>query len=1170
MTVQTTGTPSRRPPYWRHAAVAAALYLVLGAVWILGSDALVEAVAPDMRWLSRLQSAKGVVYVVLTAAIAAWLLARADKAQRERDDAADDAASMLDAANVGLARVTLAGRFLWVNDHLADLLGRTPDELRTLDFQKVTHPDDLEIDLAQMQSLLDGKATRYKLQKRYLRPDGTTMTAMLAVTLVRDAAGVPRWFVSAVQDIGELKAVQDRLALAEQRLVDFIHALPDPVAVRDTQGRYLLANPATLALIGRSMREVIGQPVDALFSAKRAALVRDTDRRALEVGGLAPFKSVIRQGGSGSKRWLEVRISVLRDRTGHVAGLLSVSRDITELHEREMALEQSLAEQRELHLEAQRQRRALLSALEDADRSKQRLQAVVAALPDLVFLFDADGRFIEVWAADPSHLMMPREQLLGRRFDEMLPADLARRAMAHLCAVLDGGGLQSFEYTLALTAGERNFEMRMCLSGAGQVLAVARDVTAEHAARQALARTEQRMRLALEASGDGWWDWDLRTGEVEYSDGFHRLLRHPGDRFAAPFKFVDLLHPEDAAGVQAAVKATIETGAAYSRTYRLRCYDGEYRWFLARGGIYRGPDGRTARFSGVLSDQSERLRADERQRLAAAVFDHTQEGVVITDSQERIVSANPAITAMLGYREEDLVGHTPRLLASGQHPPEFFTAMWHSIAQHGHWQGEVVNCTRDGRQVPQLMSISAVRDDRQRVTHYVGVFNDITQLKQTEARLDFLAHHDALTTLPNRLLFSHRLEQALDNARRNAQKVAVLLLDLDHFKEVNDSWGHATGDAMLQKVAQRLRPRLRRTDTLARLGGDEFALVMTELRDASDAARLAVELQESLAEPWRTESGLELTAAASIGIALFPDHGDLPPDLLAHADAALYRAKADGRGVYRFYADEMTAAARSRLSLEARLKRALKEGQLTLQWQPQVDMAARRIVGAEAQVRWHDPSEGLIAPQAFMPVAEASGLIADLGTWVLGQACRQGRQWIEAGFAPPVVAVSLSARQFQLGDLVAQVEHELSTNALPPDCLQLQIPETMVTSRKGEVPTALVRLRALGVRLAIDDFGTGDSSLASLARAPVQQLNIDRSLTGSGRDNLGGMDVAAAAIAMGHSLGLTVLAKGVETTGQLERLSQKGCDRCQGSMTGPPVSAQALELLLRDQKSSAR
>ena len=561
-------------------------------------------------------------------------------------------------------------------------------------------------------------------------------------------------------------------------------------------------------------------------------------------------------------------------------------------------------------------------------------------------------------------------------------------------------------------------------------------------------------------------------------------------------------------------------------------------------------------------DITERKQAEERLRQAAAVFENTSEGIVITDADERILRVNRAFRELTGYTEEEVLGQTPRLLRSGRQDSAFYAAMWSDLQETGHWQGEVWNQRKDGRVYPGLLSISAVRDAAGVATHYVGVCADLSRIKASEERLDFLAHHDALTGLPNRLLFSVRLQHGIDIARRDGSLLALLALDLDRFKDVNDSYGHAAGDELLRQAAERLTRRLRGADTVTRLSGDEFAVLLEDLPQPQDAARVAQDLIGILSEPWRLANNVEARLGASLGISLFPDHGQTAESLLQQADAALYQAKNEGRGCFQYFSAELTQAARRRLELEARLRHAIHAGQLRAYYQPQVDIPGGRIIGAEALVRWQDPDHGLIPPGRFIPLAEETGLIGAIGEWMLRETCRQGRAWREAGLPSLTLAVNLSAQQIQRGDLAATVLQVLSETGFPADHLELELTESALMRREAEAVAILERLRGLGVRLAMDDFGTGYSSLAYLKRFPLDVLKIDKSFVDDLPRQRNAMEIVATIIAMGHALGLKVLAEGVETSEQLTFLRIKGCHLYQGYLTSPPVPAENFAALL--------
>ncbi len=562
--------------------------------------------------------------------------------------------------------------------------------------------------------------------------------------------------------------------------------------------------------------------------------------------------------------------------------------------------------------------------------------------------------------------------------------------------------------------------------------------------------------------------------------------------------------------------------------------------------------GEFARIAGLAV---QRVRADMTQRQAAAVFESTREGVVITDLTPRILGVNRAYSEITGYLEAEVLGANPSLLKSGRQGEDFYQVMWASLQETGHWQGEIWNRRKNGEVFPQWLAISTVYDSEGLPTNYVGVMTDISQIKQSEAQLDHLAHHDPLTSLPNRLLLQSRLEHALERAERYRRQVAVLYIDLDRFKNVNDSLGHPVGDELLQALAQRLRERLREDDTLGRLGGDEFLLLLEDIERSDFAAGVAQSLIDLLEQPFTLPSGYEVYVGASVGISLYPDDGRSVTELIQHADVAMYQAKESGRNTYSFYTPALTLAAHERLDLEARMRRGLAHGEFVLHYQPQRDMKTGALIGCEALLRWNSPEEGLISPARFIPLAEETGLIVPLGEWVLLTACSQARIWLDAGFAPLVMAVNLSVRQLQQRDVVQRIAAILAQTGLPPSHLKLELTESMIMGQGEHALELMQAIKALGVSLSIDDFGTGYSSLAYLKRFPINEVKIDQSFVRDIPHDSSDMEIASAIIGMAHGLNLKVMAEGVETDAQLDFLAKLGCHAYQGFLYSKAVPA---------------
>ncbi|HUW50647.1 MAG TPA: EAL domain-containing protein [Sulfuricella sp.] len=582
--------------------------------------------------------------------------------------------------------------------------------------------------------------------------------------------------------------------------------------------------------------------------------------------------------------------------------------------------------------------------------------------------------------------------------------------------------------------------------------------------------------------------------------------------------------------------------------------------------VYKLPSGEIV---AIYDDVTERRRSEENLRLAAKVFESSTAGIVITDTAGHILNVNAAFTRITGYRLAEIRGATPRLLKSGRHDDTFYREMWESLLETGHWQGEIWNKRKNGEIYPEWMSVGNVKNDQGETTHFVGTFSDITQRKAAEERINYLAHHDALTGLPNRTLLNDRIGQTLAACQYQHHKAALLLIDLDRFKNINESLNHDFGDHLLQLVAERLGGCIRALDTLARSGGDEFVVLMSEVHNLGEISVMAKAILTAMNQPFQVE-GQEIIITSSIGISVYPDDGDDTQTLLKNADVAMYRAKEQGRNNCQFYTQNMNVRTFETLVLENSLRHALKLQQFELHYQPQLDIASGTIIGMEALIRLHHPELGMVPPANFIPIAEETGLIVPIGEWVIQQACIQTKAWHDLGYDDLHVAVNLSARQFRQPGLVQTVEKALADSGLPPARLELELTESILMQDTEETLATLLRLKDMGVQLSIDDFGTGFSSLGYLKRFNLDKLKIDQSFVRDITSDPNDLAIARAVIALGHSLNLKVIAEGVETAEQLALLRENGCDEMQGYYFSRPRPAGEIPQLLQDKRGSNR
>jgi diguanylate cyclase (GGDEF)-like protein/PAS domain S-box-containing protein len=599
---------------------------------------------------------------------------------------------------------------------------------------------------------------------------------------------------------------------------------------------------------------------------------------------------------------------------------------------------------------------------------------------------------------------------------------------------------------------------------------------------------------------------------------------------------------------------TIEAGGTWRGEMLNRRKNGELYWDAVVISPVRNEKGEITHFVAVQEDITARKEVEGKLLLNMHILNSISEGVAVTDIEQKFCYVNPAFTAITGYSAEEVIGKNPRLLSSGLMERTFYGRMWGDIGERGHWQGEIIDRRKSGESYPEWLSISTLKDERGRISRYVSVFTDISERKEAERRVAHMAQHDFLTGLPNRMLLLDRLAQAIRHASREKHKIALIFLDLDRFKNINDTLGHPIGDKLLIEVSSRIARVSRAGDTVSRLGGDEFVVMLPGLETVDDISGIADKLLESVSGPCLID-GKEIDITTSIGISVFPDDGSDGEALLRQADSAMYHAKQDGRNNYRFFTAEMNRRALERMDIEHKLRHAMSRKELQLYYQPQIDRLSGNIIGAEALLRWDNAAKGLVLPGEFISIAEETGLIIPIGEWALREACRQNAEWRKMGLPEIFVSVNLSAVQFRQKNLAGLIRNILEESGLEPAGLELEITESAVMNNTEAAILMLYEIKALGVKLAMDDFGTGYSSLIYLKRLPIDRLKIDQSFVRHMADDADDAVIVGTIINMARNLGLKNIAEGVETEEQMELLSLYGCDGMQGYHFGKPMPA---------------
>ncbi|MBB5391032.1 MULTISPECIES: bifunctional diguanylate cyclase/phosphodiesterase [unclassified Herbaspirillum] len=632
--------------------------------------------------------------------------------------------------------------------------------------------------------------------------------------------------------------------------------------------------------------------------------------------------------------------------------------------------------------------------------------------------------------------------------------------------------------------------------------------------------------------------------------------------------FPELVAPEDLAQVQAHHRQLLEGARSHVRhTRRMVGQDGVRRWVDVHGSVDE-LDGRTVLIEMAL-DVHEQVQAAWHSRLADRVFESASEGILITDEQFRILTVNPAFTRITGYGIDEALGKHSRMMTGPSSRTGVNRSMLEQLASIGNWQGEMMDRRKDGTWYPAWLSISTIRGNHDAISHYVGVFTDNTIRKEAENKLAYLAEHDSLTGLLNRNSLMRILSEKIGSAEQCDRQLVLFFIDFDRFKSVNDTLGHHSGDQLLVAATERLRRQLRQQDVLARFGGDEFIVVLDDAASEGMAAELAQRLMSDMAEPFFI-NGHKIFMSASIGCAIYPQHGKDAMTMLKNADIAMYRAKERGKNAFQLFNKEMSDHALEQMLLENSLRHALERQEFELFYQPQFGAADNRLCGMEALVRWRHPSRGLVAPGLFISLAEQTGLIVPLGGWILREACRQGKAWLDRGYRFGRIAVNLSPCQFLSDDLPAAIDAALAQSGLPPSLLELEITESAIMQNQQAATALLKRMRELGVAISVDDFGTGYSSLASLKQYPLDTLKIDRSFVKDIPHDADNVAITEAIIAIAHKLRLRVVAEGVESEEQNAFLRSAGCDIIQGYLHAHPLAPAEIEnRWLADKRSVA-
>jgi diguanylate cyclase (GGDEF)-like protein/PAS domain S-box-containing protein len=784
-------------------------------------------------------------------------------------------------------------------------------------------------------------------------------------------------------------------------------------------------------------------------------------------------------------------------------------------------------------------------------KSSETWRELTSNSPNYFLVVEPDGviRF-----ANRPFAEQPVDKLLGRPIYDFLSKDDARTIQECINITKADGASETCQLSIHDKAGQlkRYATSTHAIYDDGKIIALvieSRDISEQ--------LNYKLLNKVISHSPIVMWALD-KDGVFTLSEGLglESLGLKPGEVVGQSIFDIYADYPEILDDIRRALAGEVVTSV---RTVANRIYHSQHSPLLDK-------EGNVKTIIGVANDITESKQAQQQHRLLSSALEQTADLVMITDVHGNIEYVNPAFEKITGYSREEAIGRKPGFLHSGKQDTNFYKDLWDTIMRGDVYHGIVLNKRKDGSHYYEEKTITPLLDNENNISYFIATGKDISERMRTQERLHYMAHHDSLTKLPNRTLFLDRLRQAMARARWHNRLVAVMFIDLDRFKNINDTLGHNIGDQLLIQLTQRLDKTIRAGDTIARFGGDEFAVLLDDIASEKDVSHLAKKLLDTLAPVFHIEQH-EFFITASIGVSIFPNDGDDSDTLLRNADVAMYRAKDMGRNNYQFYSNEMSARAFERLTLENSLRHALKREEFFLLYQPQVSVKDQKIIGVEALLRWQHPDLGVVSPTEFVPLLEETGLIVDVGDWVLRTACEQARQWHNAGFDFLKVSVNLSVRQFNNPDFNKSFHEILQQYQISPETLELELTESMLMRNASRTISTLNSLNQLGVRFAVDDFGTGYSSLNYLRRFPISTLKIDRSFI---RDVVSDQDDAAitsAIIVMAQRLNLNVIAEGVETEAQLELLRTLNCDQVQGYLFSTPVPACSIEKLLSKQSS---
>ncbi|WP_024851046.1 EAL domain-containing protein [Hydrogenovibrio kuenenii] len=1194
---------------YRGVKVMASYRPIKGTKWMVVSkiDAT-EAVASlhDLILLISLVSLIALVFI----ALAFWIVLNNQKdldryrLLSERTESERVLQQFYELPFIGMAILNSdASHWARFNERFRVMLGYSEDELKNMTFFDLLPYSEQELFKQRFADLASQQKDGFTQETRLVGSDQELVYVIASIQCTRRTSGDVKQYLLTVQDTTELKQLGERYIEYQNHLNLLINTIPDLIWLKDVNGIYLSCNPRFESLFGAKEKDIVGKTDYDFVDVEVADFFRAHDVNAMEADVPTENEEWLTFAENGYKGLFSTVKTPMKDKRGNVIGVLGVARDITKRKEDQAKLERltkiysALSQTNEAIIQCSSEEELYNKVCEITVKYAEMKMAWVGSLDEqsgkvipiaregvnsaylqgLEISIDEDSPtgqgptaiamrsnspyWCQDFQKDP-HTMHWHERAskYGWRSSASIPLVKKSKVV---------GALNMYSDVVnAFDTGVQNLLLEMAADISFALTSYEAEQVRESIEFQRKEALERLQKIAGRLPGMIYQFQLFPDGRscFPFSSEAMESIYHlkPEEVVEDARAIFDVVHPDDLEMVNLSIQESAENLSPWKQEFRVVFDDNEVRWLSANAIPQREDDG-SVLWYGFTTDITESKKTEEQIQLASKVFEQSREGIMITDSDLNLLMVNDAFTDITGYEREEVLGKSPSLLSSGKHPKEFYLQMWEQIEKEGYWQGEIWNRHKSGKFYPEWLSISQGKNSFGEVSQYIGVFTDISRLKESEEQIHRLVHFDSLTSLANRETLVKRLKQNITSAEQSHNQVALLFIDLDHFKNINDTLGHYVGDQLLMEVGHRIAELLSPDYLLARQGGDEFIVAMPNANE-NEVAHLAESILKSVSSEMLLEN-LNLQITPSIGISIFPQDGTDADSLLKNADTAMYQAKRDGRNTYRFFAAEMQENAAQIMSVESALRTALVRNEFELYYQPQISVETNTVIGAEALIRWNNPGLGRVSPAEFIPIAEQSGQILEIGNWVLQTAVEQIKEWKDKELPIVNIAVNLSAAQFRDESLPNQIIELLSQNKVDPSYLTVELTETLAMSNPYSAVQIMDQLTSHGIKIAIDDFGTGYSSLNYLKKFKATKLKLDQSFVQDVVDDLDDRSIIEGMISLARSLGLKTIAEGVETKEQLAFLTEKGCDEIQGFYFSKPLPADEFGQFISNYKS---